>query len=165
MKISLCAAMRLFQLVALAGLCLTSTTTSAFLMHAAPQFYESSTNLCAFKQSREDNSKNVYRISRNNKKSNTQHQVMSQAALTAALVVSMAFCTGIPPAHADGATKTFKLPPIDYTDQSRCVLKSSNMGQANAARDKLVDLRECKIPDANARGFDLSGVLMYVLTF
>lgn len=86
---------------------------------------------------------------------------MSQAALTAALVVT-AFFTGIGPAHADGATKTFKLPPIDYADQNRCVLKSSNMGQANAARDKPVDLRECKIPNANARGFDLSGVLMYV---
>ncbi len=26
---------------------------------------------------------------------------------------------------------------------SRCVFKSSAMGQANAARDKLYDLREC----------------------
>lgn len=40
------------------------------------------------------------------------------------------------------------------------MLKSSNIGQANAARDKLYDLRECKIPGKDASGFDLSGVIM-----
>lgn len=34
------------------------------------------------------------------------------------------------------------------------------MGQANAARDKLYDLRECNLSGAKASGFDLSGVLM-----
>jgi uncharacterized protein YjbI with pentapeptide repeats len=34
------------------------------------------------------------------------------------------------------------------------------MGQANAARDKLYDLRQCKLSGANANGFDLSGVIM-----
>ena len=46
-------------------------------------------------------------------------------------------------AHADGDTKTFKLPPIDRSQPSstRCVLKSSAIGQSNAARDSLFDLR------------------------
>ena len=34
------------------------------------------------------------------------------------------------------------------------------MGQANAARDKLYDLRQCSLSGANAAGFDLSGVIM-----
>jgi uncharacterized protein YjbI with pentapeptide repeats len=34
------------------------------------------------------------------------------------------------------------------------------MGQANAARDKLYDLRECNLAGAKAEGFDLSGVIM-----
>ena len=59
-----------------------------------------------------------------------------------------------------GQTKTFKLPPIDVADKSRCELKSSSMGQANAARDKLYDLRMCKLSGAKAAGFDLSGVIM-----
>jgi hypothetical protein len=62
------------------------------------------------------------------------------------------------PAFADGQTKEFKFPPIDYGDQNRCTLSSSSMGQANAARDKLYDLRECKIPGVKAVGYDLSGV-------
>lgn len=59
-----------------------------------------------------------------------------------------------------GQTKDFKLPPIDYADKTRCVLNSSSMGQANAARDKLYDLRECKLSGQDASGYDLSGVIM-----
>lgn len=33
------------------------------------------------------------------------------------------------------------------------------MGQANAARDKLYDLRACNIPQQKAVGYDLSGVI------
>lgn len=33
------------------------------------------------------------------------------------------------------------------------------MGQANAARDKLYDLRACIIPQQKAVGYDLSGVI------
>lgn len=40
------------------------------------------------------------------------------------------------------------------------MLKSSNIGQANAARDKLYDLRACKLSGQDASGFDLSGVIM-----
>jgi hypothetical protein len=39
------------------------------------------------------------------------------------------------------AAEQYKLPPIDFKDKNRCVLVSSSMGQANAARDKLYDLR------------------------
>lgn len=64
------------------------------------------------------------------------------------------------PAFADGQTKEFKLPPIDYSNKSRCVLNSSKMGQANAARDSLYDLRECKLSGSTANEYDLSGVIM-----
>ncbi|GMI23597.1 hypothetical protein TeGR_g1881 [Tetraparma gracilis] len=65
-----------------------------------------------------------------------------------------------PPALADGSTGTFKLPPIDTSAKNRCSFSSSNIGQANAARDKLYDLRECDMSSQPARGYDLSGVLM-----
>lgn len=39
-------------------------------------------------------------------------------------------------------------------------MSSSAIGQANAARDKLYDLRECKLSGEKAAGFDLSGVIM-----
>lgn len=64
------------------------------------------------------------------------------------------------PAMADGQTEKFKLPPIDFNDKTRCSLSSSTIGQANAARDKLYDLRQCKLSGASAPGFDLSGVIM-----
>ena len=59
-----------------------------------------------------------------------------------------------------GQTNKFSLPPIDYSDKNRCVLNSSAMGQSNAARDKLYDLRQCALPNSKAAGFDLSGVIM-----
>ena len=34
------------------------------------------------------------------------------------------------------------------------------MGQANAARDSLYDLRECKMTGSSAAGFDISGALL-----
>uniref|UniRef100_A0A0G4GKQ7 Pentapeptide repeat protein n=1 Tax=Chromera velia CCMP2878 TaxID=1169474 RepID=A0A0G4GKQ7_9ALVE len=55
----------------------------------------------------------------------------------------------------------FKPPPInrDIPLTERCRFVSSAMGQANAARDKLLDLRECDMSGKNAKGFDLSGAL------
>lgn len=44
-----------------------------------------------------------------------------------------------------GIEQQYKLPPIDRKDPNRCQLQSSSMGQANAARDKLYDLRECDL--------------------
>jgi len=65
-----------------------------------------------------------------------------------------------PPALADGDTKAFKFPPIDRTKKDRCLFSSSAMGQANAARDSLYDLRECQMTSVSAEGFDISGALM-----
>jgi len=64
------------------------------------------------------------------------------------------------PAFADGQTEKFKLPPVDLADKNRCTLSSSTIGQANAARDKLYDLRQCNLSGQSAVGFDLSGVIM-----
>lgn len=80
------------------------------------------------------------------------------AKVAATLAVSLSlFAT---PAFADGQTKDFRLPPIDFSDKSRCVLNGSKMGQANAARDKLYDLRMCDLAGKDASSFDLSGVIM-----
>lgn len=59
-----------------------------------------------------------------------------------------------------GQTSKFKLPPIDFSDPNRCKITSSAMGQSNAARDKLYDLRRCSLPNSDATGYDLSGVIM-----
>lgn len=53
----------------------------------------------------------------------------------------------------------YKLPPIDRKDTNRCVFSNSAMGQANAARDKLYDLRECDLRGKDATGKDMSGVI------
>jgi hypothetical protein len=81
-------------------------------------------------------------------------------SVLAATIATIAIVTLTPlDAWADGQTKDFKFPPIDYGDVNRCVLKGgSSMGQANAARDKLYDLRQCKLSGVDATGYDLSGV-------
>jgi hypothetical protein len=82
-----------------------------------------------------------------------------QKAATAIATFGIALTIMASPAVADGQTKDFKFPPIIGSDENRCVLKGgSSMGQANAARDKLYDLRQCKLSGANAVGYDLSGV-------
>ena len=70
------------------------------------------------------------------------------------------FLAFTPPSLADGQTKTFKLPPIDQSNPSRCVVKGSAMGQSNAARDSLFDLRECDLTNLSAPDLDLSGVIL-----
>ena len=75
-------------------------------------------------------------------------------------IMAAALLLGPLPSHADGQTEKFKLPPIDYSDKSRCSLNSSKMGQANAARDKLYDLRECDLSGVKGNEYDLSGVIM-----
>ena len=83
------------------------------------------------------------------------HQQLSLAFATLGCGLAFQFAA---PVWADGQTDTFKFPPIDFTDKDRCVLNSSSMGQANAARDKLYDLRQCKLSGVAASGYDLSGV-------
>ena len=57
------------------------------------------------------------------------------------------------------ANFVYKLPPIDRKNPDRCKLLSSSIGQANAARDALYDLRECDIRGQNAEGKDQSGMI------
>lgn len=57
------------------------------------------------------------------------------------------------------AQEQFRLPPIDKSDPRRCQLVSSSIGQANAGRDKLFDLRECVLTGQTAEGKDLSGMI------
>lgn len=84
---------------------------------------------------------------------------IQRSSLSAIASFGLALVVAASPAFADGATKDFKFPPIDTSDVNRCVLKGgSSMGQANAARDKLYDLRQCKLSGASAVGYDLSGV-------
>ena len=64
------------------------------------------------------------------------------------------------PHSASAIAQQYKLPPIDRSsDSTRCVLSSSSMGQANAARDKLYDLRECNLKGQSGAGMDLSGII------
>mmetsp|Transcript_15784 Transcript_15784/g.22452 ORF Transcript_15784/g.22452 Transcript_15784/m.22452 type:complete len:266 (+) Transcript_15784:61-858(+) len=84
----------------------------------------------------------------------------SIATIVSAMALSFLLTTSPLPALADGQTKDFKLPPIDFADKTRCEFNSSKMGQANAARDKLYDLRQCSLSGKDASGFDLSGVIM-----
>jgi uncharacterized protein YjbI with pentapeptide repeats len=102
-------------------------------------------------------------------KQQTKHQQLEfgkretnkSLALASILSLSLAFSMMTSgPAFADGQTEKFRLPPIDKSDKTRCTLNSSTIGQANAARDKLYDLRECNLSGARAVGFDLSGVIM-----
>ena len=64
-----------------------------------------------------------------------------------------------PLAPAVALEQQYKLPPIDRADPNRCKLQSSTIGQANAARDKLYDLRECDLKGQDAVGKDQSGMI------
>eukprot|EP00607_Mallomonas_marina_P002399 CAMPEP_0182428854 /NCGR_PEP_ID=MMETSP1167-20130531/24194_1 /TAXON_ID=2988 /ORGANISM="Mallomonas Sp, Strain CCMP3275" /LENGTH=195 /DNA_ID=CAMNT_0024612019 /DNA_START=155 /DNA_END=742 /DNA_ORIENTATION=+ len=65
----------------------------------------------------------------------------------------------VSPTKSYALEQRYKLPPIDREDKNRCQISSSNMGQANAARDKLYDLRECDMKGQSAAGKDISGVI------
>lgn len=93
-------------------------------------------------------------------KNMNENKMDSIGKIAAAAALSFAIFMNPTPALADGQTKDFKLPPIDFSDKSRCTLNSSKMGQANAARDKLYDLRQCDLSGEDASGYDLSGVIM-----
>lgn len=60
---------------------------------------------------------------------------------------------------ANAIAQQFKLPPIDFKDKNRCVLSSSNMGQANAGRDKLFDVRLCDLKGQSGANKDMSGII------
>eukprot|EP00904_Undaria_pinnatifida_P004676 jgi/Undpi1/14209/HiC_scaffold_9.g03858.m1 len=90
---------------------------------------------------------------------NTDKAVEDAARTLGALLAGATLIVGgAGAALADGSTTKFSLPPISQA-KDRCMFKSSAMGQANAARDKLYDLRECDLSEKSAAGFDLSGVI------
>ena len=112
-------------------------------------------------------SRNVERTSSLSLQSSKNHDGESDKLATTFANVALAsifslslLSAGPLPAFADGQTEKFKLPPIDLKDPNRCKLTSSSIGQANAARDKLYDLRQCNLSGQSAVGFDLSGVIM-----
>jgi uncharacterized protein YjbI with pentapeptide repeats len=76
--------------------------------------------------------------------------------LASTVLASGAFLS---PAYAKD--QQFKLPPIDSSipKSQRCQLSSSSIGQANAARDKLYDLRECDVKGQSGAGKDMSGLI------
>ena len=65
------------------------------------------------------------------------------------------------------ANAELRLPPIDtrIPKSERCVLSSSTIGQANAARDKLFDLRECDLKGQDGGGKDMSGMIAIGASF
>jgi len=90
---------------------------------------------------------------------NSRLLITTTSAISFVVALTLALFSPLP-SYADGSTKDFKLPPIDTSDKTRCVLNSSKMGQANAARDKLYDLRECNLSGVRGNEYDLSGVIM-----
>lgn len=80
--------------------------------------------------------------------------IATMAAILVSTSVGFVHCT----TSADAAQQ--KLPPIDRSDSTRCTPKSSSIGQANAARDTLLDLRECDLRNRDLQGYDLSGAVM-----
>jgi uncharacterized protein YjbI with pentapeptide repeats len=94
----------------------------------------------------------------NDDDNNSRSLMITSSAISLFMALTLALSPL--PSYADGSTKEFKLPPIDTSDKTRCVLNSSKMGQANAARDKLYDLRECNLSGVKGNEYDLSGVIM-----
>lgn len=86
---------------------------------------------------------------------------VGMAAAASVIAAALMHATGTGPALMESyaASANVRLPPIDRTDKNRCEPTSSAMGQANAARDKLLDLRECDLRDRDLSGYDLSGGL------
>lgn len=62
-------------------------------------------------------------------------------------------------AAAFGVARTM-LPCLMRFRPHSCIVSSSAMGQANAARDSLLDLRECPLSAADLSGFDISGAIL-----
>mmetsp|Transcript_3340 Transcript_3340/g.5851 ORF Transcript_3340/g.5851 Transcript_3340/m.5851 type:complete len:251 (-) Transcript_3340:41-793(-) len=83
--------------------------------------------------------------------------VLSELSIIGFIAFSVAAVAAPVPAANAAA---LKLPPINTRDKNRCEPSSSAMGQANAARDKLLDLRECDLSGKNLQGYDISGAIM-----
>lgn len=131
--------MKAILILALFGACMIAIPCDAFVVKSPSRV--STSTLAAIKWDKDDALRTFNHIA-------------------AAAAISFVFLASPDPSLADGQTKDFKLPPIDFSDKNRCVFSSSKMGQANAARDKLYDLRQCNLSGKDASGYDLSGVIM-----
>jgi uncharacterized protein YjbI with pentapeptide repeats len=80
----------------------------------------------------------------------------SLASIVVAGATTLPMLNQVLPASAQ---EQFRLPPIDRNDKDRCEMVSSAMGQANAARAKLFDLRECDLRKQDGKLKDMSGVI------
>jgi uncharacterized protein YjbI with pentapeptide repeats len=139
--------MKVFGCFALIVAALSTSSTSAFVLKTETRFMSSS-------------KQQLYAVNNSNQ-GNVDFTVGEKlVGVAMASLLSLSLLSAPLPAQADGQTEKFKLPPIDFADKNRCTLNSSTIGQANAARDKLYDLRQCSLSGANAVGFDLSGVIM-----
>ena len=85
------------------------------------------------------------------------HRIASK--IGKATATSIAIASLATPVASHALEQQYKLPPIDRKDTSRCQLTTSNMGQANAARDKLYDVRECDLKGQSGAGKDMSGLI------
>ena len=81
--------------------------------------------------------------------------VTKAKSLAAGLLVAIG-TSGVLPVQAQ---EQYRLPPIDRNDKDRCIMVSSAIGQANAARQKLFDLRECDLRGQDGKLKDMSGVI------
>jgi hypothetical protein len=141
------------------ALSLQSTTQ---IMSAKSSFSSSSKKLSSIQQVNKEKTQQQQLVSYEQgfmKTKNTWHHGLLMLAVQLAIVVT----TSSTVVYADGQTESFKFPPIDFSDKDRCILRSSSMGQANAARDKLYDLRQCQLSGVKADGYDLSGVSKYLI--
>ncbi|PXF48388.1 Thylakoid lumenal 17.4 kDa protein, chloroplastic [Gracilariopsis chorda] len=91
------------------------------------------------------------------------HPSLPIAALKALSVAALSLSLTLTPPPAQAALT--KLPPIDRANPTRCQPTSSAIGQANAARDTLLDLRECNLSSRNLSSYDLSGAIMSSANF
>mmetsp|Transcript_90313 Transcript_90313/g.250968 ORF Transcript_90313/g.250968 Transcript_90313/m.250968 type:complete len:263 (-) Transcript_90313:78-866(-) len=85
---------------------------------------------------------------------------MERRALLAVAVSGLGFGAARPAVAELMERRRIPTPPIDRNDKTRCQWRSSSMGQANAARDKLFDMRECKMAGTSAADKDIAGVFM-----
>ena len=79
-----------------------------------------------------------------------QHSASTAGQLAAGVCLSVCLTVGPLPAlpafaEDDPTVVKYKFPPIDRANKNRCKFSGSAMGQANAARDSLYDLRECQM--------------------
>lgn len=102
-----------------------------------------------------------FKLNQANSDSNSNILAKEQRKFAALSLCFLSFLSPmiILPGASSAIDQQYKLPPIDRKDPNRCTLTSSSMGQANAARDKLYDLRECNLQGQSAAGKDISGMI------